>query len=705
MKFKLNLVTLALLASAGAIVPSVAIAADGYGIQNANTTKVKFDKWACKRCAVETGYSGTVGVGVGYNDSSDIHSANAFAAEDEFAAKVDADLKYSGKSGYQASIEADNLGMENGRADINVGKAGQYNLNLNYRQIATYKTDSAMSPYQGVGSDNLTLPGDWVNGGSTADMTNLNSSLNPLELSLKRKRAGLGIDYAFVNQQGESLWSTYINYMREDKTGLKQASGSFSNQSMMIAEPVDYSTDTLEAGIRFGGDNWFTALNYNGSIFKNEYSELSFDNAFSPTFGAQTTGYMSLDPDNEAHTVSLMGQYVAGKTIINGRVHYGQMTQDQDYSSSGYGYQMPTESLDGKVETTGATLKVVSRITRQLRLNASYDYNDRDNQTNIEEWTQISIDSTTGQAAYNTPYDITTHKAKLGADYRLARGHKLEGGFDYRKDERNYQDRETTEESTVWAKYRVSAFDKWDMWVKGSYSDRDGSEYQASKWTSSESNDLLRKYNLADRSRTQVEARVTHSPIETLTIDFGARYALDDYSDTQIGLTESKDMSYDASVSYLLTEDMTLTAFYNRQNIDSDQAGSTNFSSPNWYGVVEDQVDVVGTGFSYNNLMEKKLRLGVDYTYSDSNSTTQVTQGITGDYGDYYAKVHNVNVYALYRATDKMDVRVDYKMENYKDNDAGNDIAPDGIWNVLSFGSNSHDYNAHLIMLSMSYRL
>ncbi|MGS0728442.1 MtrB/PioB family outer membrane beta-barrel protein, partial [Shewanella sp. 0m-11] len=118
-----------------------------------------------------------------------------------------------------------------------------------------------------------------------------------------------------------------------------------------------------------------------------------------------------------------------------------------------------------------------------------------------------------------------------------------------------------------------------------------------------------------------------------------------------------------------------------------------------------DQFDIIGAGFSYNNLMEQKLRLGVDYTYSDSNSNTQVTQGITGDYGDYYAKVHNVNVYALYKATEKMDLRLDYKMENYKDNDAANDIAVDGIWNVLSFGNNSHDYNAHLIMLSMSYRL
>ncbi|GIU23268.1 membrane protein [Shewanella colwelliana] len=699
MKFKLNLVTLALIANAGIALPSIAVA-EGYGLQNANTAKVKYDKWACKRCAIDTGVSGTVGVGVGYNDSSDIRSANAFAAEDEFAGKVDADLNYVSESGYRASIEAQNLGMENGSLDIDTGKVGQYNLNVNYRQIATYKTDSAMTPYQGVGSGDLTLPDNWQTAGSSQDMSQLYSSLNPMELSLKRKRAGLGFEY-----QGEELWSTYINYQREDKTGLKQASGSFFNQSMMLAEPVDYTTDTVEAGVKLRGDNWFTALSYSGSSFKNQYSQLTFDNAFNPTFGAQTQGTMALDPDNEAHTVSLMGQYTAGRTIMSGRVHYGQMTQDQAFVTSGYGYQVPAESLDGKVDMSGINLKVVSRINRTVRLNASYDYSDRDNKTNVEEWTQISIDATTGKAAYNTPYDITTQRAKLGADFRLSRGMKLEAGYDFRRDERSYQDRETTDENTLWTKFHLSAFENWDMWIKGSYGERDGSEYQASEWTSSESNDLLRKYNLADRKRTMVEARVSHSPIDALTVDFGARYALDDYNDTQIGLTESKDISYDISASYLINDDMMINAFYNRQNIDSEQAGSTNFSAPNWYGIIEDQVDVIGAGFSYNNLLEKKLRLGVDYTYSDSSSNTQVTQGITGDYGDYYSNVHNINVYGQYQATEKMALRLDYKMENYKDNDPGNQIAPDGIWNVVSFGSNSHDYTAHMVMLSMSYKL
>lgn len=700
MKYKLNLITLALLANTG-----VAIAADGYGLANANTEKVKFGAWACKGCTVETGVSGTVGAGIGYNNEDDIRSANAFGSDNEVAGKVDGDVVYRSESGYRASVEAHDLGMDGGRLDIDAGKVGKYNVNVNYRQIATYDTNSALTPYSGVGGNNLTLPDNWITAGASNQMPMLASSLNPLELSLKRERTGLGFDYAFDADKGNPMWSTYVNYMREEKTGLKQASGSFFNQSMTLAEPVDYTTDTIEAGVKLKGDRWFTALNYNGSIFKNDYSELNFDNAFNPTFGAQTTGTLALDPDNESHTVSLMGQYNDRRTVLSGRLMAGQMTQDQDLVTSGYGYQVPSDSIDAKVDIFGMNLKAVTKLTKSLRLSGSYDYNDRDNNTQIQEWTQISINNVNGKAAYNTPYDSTNQRVKLAADYRINSGMKLDGGYDYKRDVRDYQDRETTNEDTVWARFRLNSFDMWDMWIKGSFGSRDGSEYEASEWTSSETNSLLRKYNIADRDRTQVEARITHSPLDSLTIDFGARYAFDDYTDTVIGLTESKDTSYDASINYMATNDLALNAFYSHQTIESEQNGSSNYSTPTWTSYIEDEVDVFGAGISYNNLLENKLRLGLDYTYSDSNSNTQVRQGITGDYGDYFAKVHNVNLYAQYQATEKMSLRLDYKIENYKDNDAANDIAVDGIWNVVGFGSNSHDYTAQMIMLSLSYQL
>ena len=695
MKFNFNLITLALLANTG-----IAIAADGYGLANANTDKVKLSAWRCKACVVDTGVSGTLGAGVGFQDSNDIRSANAFGSANDVLGKVDADLRYRGDNGYQATVDATNLGMDGGRLAVKAGQQGHYALTLDYRQIATYKTDKALSPYQGIGSDNLTLADDWVTAGSSNQMPMLYSSLSPLELSLKRERTGLGVEY-----QGESLWSSYVHYQREAKSGLKQTSGSFFNQSMMLAEPVDYTTDTIEAGIKLKGANWFTALNYNGSIFKNEYNQLHFDSAFNPTFGAQTSGSIALSPDNQSHIVSLLGQYNDSRTVVTGKMLFGQMTQDQAFVTSGYGYALASESLDGKVDMTGMNLKAVTKLSRSLRVSGSYDYTDRDNKTQVEQWTQISINTVNGQAAYNTPYDSTHQKLKLEADYRLSRGLKLDGGYEFKRDERNYQDRESTDENTLWARFRISRFDTWDIWVKGSYGERGGSQYQASEWTSSESNSLLRKYNLADRNRTLIEARVTHSPLDNLTIDFGARYALDDYDETQIGLTESKDNSYDASISYLLTQDLTLNAFYNYQTIASEQAGSSNFNTATWLGTVEDEVDVLGAGLNYHNLLEQKLQLGLDYTYSDSNSNTQVRQGISGDYGDYFAKVHNLNAYAQYQATEKMALRLDYKYEKYQDNDAANDIAVDGIWNLVSFGSNSHDYNAHFIMLSMNYRL
>jgi MtrB/PioB family decaheme-associated outer membrane protein len=345
------------------------------------------------------------------------------------------------------------------------------------------------------------------------------------------------------------------------------------------------------------------------------------------------------------------------------------------------------------------TLKAVTKLSRAWRLTGSYDYNDRENNT------QISINDVNGKVVYNTPYDHTSHRAKLSTDYRISHDIKLDAGYDFRRDERSNQGRETTDDNNVWARLRLNSFDMWDMWLKGSFSKRDGSEYQASESSSSEQNPLLRRYYIADRDRTQVEARINHTPMDNLNIDFGVRYAFDDYTETQIGLTESKDTNYDINVNYMINNDINLNTFYNHQIIKSAQSGSANVSIATWQADIEDTVDVVGAGLSYNNLMDSRLRLGLDYTYSDSDSTTQVRQGVSGDYGDYFAKVHNINIYAQYQATDKMSLRIDYKMEKYLDNDDANDIEPDTIWNVMSLGNLQHDYTAHMIMLNVRYTL
>lgn len=700
MKFNLNLITLALITSAGTTLSDDVQAATGYSLSNAKTETVKFDKWVCKRCKPTVGYQGQIGVGAGYHDSDDLHSSNAFATEDEFVGKLDVNVRYKSETGYQASLKTENLGMENGRLSAEAGKAGQYKLAVNLRQFASYQSQTVQTPYQGVGHDQLNAPIGWQTAGSSSQMPMLEQSLQPFELSLKRRREGIRFDY-----QAPSSWSGYIGYQHEQKTGIKTASGSFYNQSIMLPEPVDTSTDQLNAGLNLHGQNWFANLSYTGSKFDNDHNQLGYDNLFNPTFGAQTTGYMALDPDNESHQFALQARYMLDNTVFSGRLHYANMTQDQDFVQMGYLYPMPVPSLDGQVDVSGLTLKATTRMSRALQVNVSYDYYSRDDDTQVEAWTQYTVSDANGEIYYNLPYDHDKHLAKISANYRLARGMKLEAGLDYRKDERNYQDRETTDEQTLWAKYSLTNIPMWNFYLKADYGQRDGSKYQASQWTSSQSNDLLRKYHLADRKRSQIEARVSHTPTDALTLDFAARFALDDYNKTQIGLTESEDIGVDFSLSYQVSDDLYWSGFYSNQVIESTQAGSTNFGAPNWSSQVEDQVDVVGVGMDYQNLMDNKLALGIDYSYSNSDSNTQVTQGLTGDYGDYYAKVHNINLYAKYQVDSQMSWRFDYQVENYKDNDAANSIAADDIWNVVSFGSLNHDYTAHLVMISLQYKL
>ena len=136
---------------------------------------------------------------------------------------------------------------------------------------------------------------------------------------------------------------------------------------------------------------------------------MDFDSAFNPTFGAQTQGTLALDPDNQAHTVSLMGQYNDGSNALSGRILTGQMSQDQALVTDNYRYssQLTSDAVDAKVDLLGMNLKVVSKVSKDLRLTGSYDYYDRDNNTQVEEWTQISINNVNGKVAYNTPYDLS----------------------------------------------------------------------------------------------------------------------------------------------------------------------------------------------------------------------------------------------------------------------------------------------------------
>lgn len=667
MRFKFNLITLSLLAISGAITGS-AMAAD-FGVNKANTSTVNQQVFQCKRCPQVAGYTGTIGVNAAYIDSDDIHSGNAFGTDNDGAdGSVDADLHYRNTAGYKAKFQAHQLGLDNGFAHLEAGKSGHYKLVADYQQLTRYQSGDARSQL-------------WYKDGvlTPSEHTQIQ------ELSLQRNKAGLGLSY------GQDFYQAYVRYEHENKTGY-QSSSIVTPRPVNFGLPVDANTDNLTAGLSLSGDSWTTNLNYFVSQYKNDVDALSLPylyDVFAPA------------PDNQAHQISLSGQYQLNRTVMSGRLASGKMTQDDDLiQMSGN----PLQNWDGEVDTLDGKLSVTSLLSNKLRLGGSVDYSKRDNKGSVWEFAQYEVNGISGAFKQNIPLDTERRGIKLNASYRLSSDYRLQAGYDRKEMERSYGDREQTNDDALWAKLNVRALDDIKLKFKASLDNRGGSEYQTSELTSSETNPLLRKYYLADRKRTAFEAKFNHTPTSWLSVDMTARYAKDDYNETQLGLTESEDYGYDINLGLQLNAHLSGYAFAGQQWIDAAQAGSQGFSSPDWFADIEDEFINLGAGFNYSGLLEDRLSLGGDYLFANSASNTLVTYDVTTPQGDYTSFNHSLKLHANYALSEEMALKLAYQYERYYDTDYAQ-IDVNTVPGLTTLGSLNHNYNAHQVMLSFSYQL
>ena len=663
MSFKLNLITLSLLAV------STSSMAANFGVGQANTTAVDTYKYECKRCTNVAGYSGEVSVAAGYNDVSDVHAGSTLGTgKDGGIGAVSGDVKFQGDSGYQAQIQAHQLGMDNGFAHISGGKAGLYEFSLDYDAIKTYQAGDVESRL-------------WHNDG----MLTPSDAINTFDLAQHREKVALGFDY------GQDFYGAFVKYSQEDKTGHKSAS-LVSPSPINFGQPIDATTKQFDAGINFSGQNWLTELSYFGSVYENHIDHLSLPYA---------NDVYSAAPDNQAHQVSLSGQYNINRTFMNGRIVTGRMIQDDNL------IQMtgnPLQNWDGQVDTLDGRFALTSMLTNRLRLGGSIDYSKRDNKSSTAEFAQYNFNSLTGAFRQNVPQDIERNTYKVNASYRIASGYRLQAGYDRKEVERTYSDREQTHDDSLWMKFNVRAFDNFNFNIKAQHANRSGSEYEANDLTSSEDNSLMRKYYLADRTRNAVELRMNHTPTNWLSLDVTTRYAKDEYDDTQIGLTESEDYGYDVNLNMAFSQHIDGYVFAGQQWINSTQAGSQSFGSADWMADIEDEFISLGAGASYSGLMQDKLTLGIDYLFSNSISDTNVIADTINPYGDYYSYNHSASMYADYALSEHMALKLTYRYERYFDTDAAN-VGVNDIPGMITLGDINHNYNAHQVMLSFTYKL
>ncbi len=671
---------------------------------------VDTSKWQCKFCTFEEGRSTELEVGVGSVSEDSFKFGEYTGLHEEGTYLVGgAWVRYRGEDAAYYDLEANDLGLDSRFIGLQGGKQGEYDLFLEYNQLPHFISDSARTPFVGSGSDTLTLPPGWVRAGTTGGMTALAASLRALDIETERKSLGLGVRFFPAPK-----WQSSVKARHEIKEGTQRIAGAVQFVSAQLAQPVDYVTDEIDASATYSGGRLQARFGYYGSVFRNRDESLTWE---IPFLVVPTAGQLALPPDNQFHQLlASLGYQLNKKTRLSADLAVGRGEQDEDFlpASTAIAVALPRTSLDGRVDTLTANLGINSALTERWQLNAAYRYNDRDNETPQATYTWVSTDvfiSPTPRT--NLPYSFTLRTVEVSADYRTAPHTKVSFGVDREIHERTFQEVEETRENTIWLKLIERPKDNVDLLFKVARADREVSNYDPVAEIVPAQNPLLRKFNMADRERDIVGLQATVTASDRVSFGAGLALANSDYTDSTIGLLESRELNVNADTSVMLSEKTSVHFFIDHQRIKSEQAGSQAYPAPppviptpaDWFADEDDTINTAGIGVKHV-LMENKLDVGADYTVSQSRGEITVTPAVPGPpFPDLKTKLNSLKLFATYRLKEKLSLNAAYWKESYDTSDWQLDgVMPSTTPSVLTFGETSPEYDVNVVSVSVRYK-
>ncbi|NOQ13811.1 MAG: MtrB/PioB family decaheme-associated outer membrane protein [Methyloprofundus sp.] len=658
---------------------------------------------------------------------------------------------YDSDSAAYWRITGTDLGLDSRFIGAEYGQQGSYKLFFEYDQLPHNQLVGARTPFDGVGTDYLHLPDTWVRGATTTGMTLLNDSLKNIDIGTERRKYNGGFILDLSRQ-----WNVKLVLQHEDKEGLQATGGvmgvsGFNPLSIVAPKPIDQESNDVDVQVAFNGEKGQVQLGYHLSLFDNHIDSFSWQNPYelrlpSPSGYLDNVGGLATDPDNQAHKFSLSAAYrLAPKTRINGSFSYGLMLQDNPYIAYtvnpllSVDSPVPRESAGAKVETLHANLVFTTKPLKSVDIRSSYTYDQRDNDTPINDYAVLRNDSENQITQLNSqtirtqlPYGRKQHRFKIDSGYRFLARNKLSIGYAYERNDRDYAEVELTDEHNAHIKLASSFMNMLNGWVKYEYIARTGSEYQgdalylqshSAQYLATvpeavrfENDPLIRKFNLADVKRNKVSFALNWLPLEPLSVGFNGHYSQDDYEQSELGLINAENFSGTVDLNYAINEGLSLYSFYSYEYFQNQQEGYTRFSNvgllfsrdPEQFWQVDtlDKINTVGVGVDWS-VIKGAFDLQLDYTYSDALTETNTRQGsnLNGDpLADLKTTLHSLNLRANYRILENMRLQLSYRYEFFITDDfALDNISPDSIDEVLGLGNFSPDYNAHVVGLSAFY--
>jgi MtrB/PioB family decaheme-associated outer membrane protein len=614
---------------------------------------------------------------------------------------------------------AQDLGLDSRSIAVSGGREGKWQANLGYVASPHNVFDTTLTPFSVGAEQSLTLPPGWVRAGNTQNMTALDSSLRRYDLETSRERWSFGgqVDLG-------SHWATELNYTHETRDGQRLLGSNFITTASQLPAPVDFVTDQLDWTARYETDQGIIGVSYFGSFFSNRRWDFVWSNPFNAIAPGADVGRTALAPDNSFHQVALNFSRRLGEVWylrLNGSLGRGK--QDDDflpYTTNALilTTPLPRTSLDGEVDMNHFDVQLSGNLGKWvslfdgLRAKLSYRYDERDNTTAQADYNFVDSDTFPAGVATNVPYGYRRQDVSLFGEYDLARllplgpgqSLKLSGGWDREEWDRDFQETDNSTEDRAWVRLQVRPVAWMTFDARYGGANREADPYVATTTTAAPQNPLLRKFNLANRERDFWDFGADFSMPKNITLSLDAFHRNDDYVDSAIGLTSSRDAGGTADLSWSASEKFAAFAFYGYQEITSKQSGSQSFGAPDWRAESRDQIESASVGLRLSELA-KRWNVQFDYFFMDSRGEIDMLTGVsTAAFPPLNIRSHGPRLKVMYRASPALEIIGNLQYEHFDADDWALDgVEPDTLAAILSSGADAYDYDVNLVGLSFRY--
>jgi MtrB/PioB family decaheme-associated outer membrane protein len=662
--------------------------------------------WKCAQCPFLQGSEAQLEAGVQYASGANA-SYGRYTGLDHSGAYVDAggSGQYRRADGTYVSYDLDSLGLPSREGSVNGGQEGLYDLRISYDGQPARLYDTAVTPFQSRGDDSLGLPANWVSGGSTSGMTQLRSSLSPIDLGYDRSTLSV-LGKLFASPS----WTLFGEFERQEKDGTDLTSASFLTQAVQLAAPIDYVTNSIDAGAAWSGSWASLRLTYTGSWFEDDSGSLTFTNPYLPIVPGATQGQLAQPPSNNLQQLATSGnvQLPWFATTLTYTASVGRLLQNQAFvpisTMPGSGLLAPG-SLNGDVHLSHYALGLGSRPLSKLSVHGNATYDGRDDETTPITVDYIVTDTFPGGSAVTPRYSEDRVRLDGGADFALLNWVRLGVGGEYQNT--HYGPGQVLtflQDTNSWGRASVIPLDSLTFTLKGGDGLRKTSSFDAAALPPGE-NPLIRDSNFAAREQVFYSLTAAWSPTATLSWTVEGYFANDDYPLSQLGLRSEHERRLSSTLTWAPRDSLSFYLDTGYQSLYGLQYGYMGPAAAPWQIADSERFWNAGVGGKW--VASERWTLSLDGLHAPSYGTTDSTiGGLAQAFPQNWSQLDSARLTATYSRSAALQFNIRYSFEKYDMNDWALDgVTPSTIPNLLGLGLQPYHHNVSLFALTVRYKL